>query len=433
MNTPRAAAPRVMLVGAYNMDSLGDLLLLLVTEHYLGSADVVAAAPLEADMTAILGRRVPAFGPLLQRQEFDVIWTVGGGIEGLDLEFAYSMSAGDAEYGLYRESSPAQRVRILRRLAGDEPIHHAYIPSPLAHPLNRSAITVINSVGIAHALGSGYVDVPAPRREAIASLLRGTTFVSVRDKESGDVLTGLGVEHSLAPDAVHAVSALQPGRWNPASDVAIFQIKSGNLATLGVDNVAAALAGSAGLRGMRIRILLSGVHRGIDSFEEKADLVRRVKDLAPSTDVELITERRPLELAARIRDARIVVGDSHHMRVVASAYKVPRVSLNGGVPLPIDKLTRYMRTWDSGMPFDISLDELDGAVARAFVAAEVPAVLARSDELTVLASRNLSSLATCALTMASTQTAAERAERVSYRRRQSDPAQERAERHRERL
>lgn len=58
--------PRVLTVGAYERDNVGDLLFLLVTEQYLRDAEVVAAAPFDADMTSLLDRQVHAYGPLLQ-------------------------------------------------------------------------------------------------------------------------------------------------------------------------------------------------------------------------------------------------------------------------------------------------------------------------------------------------------------------------------
>ena len=85
--------PRVLLVGAYERDNFGDLLFLLVTERYLEGADVVAAAPFAADMRALLGRRIPAYGPLLRDERFDAVWTVGGQVGRIDLERAFKLSA----------------------------------------------------------------------------------------------------------------------------------------------------------------------------------------------------------------------------------------------------------------------------------------------------------------------------------------------------
>ena len=84
---------RVLLVGAYERHNFGDLLFLLLTERCLGDAEVVAAAPFAADMTELLDRQVPAYGPLLDAGRFDAIWTVGGQVGAIDLARAYRMSA----------------------------------------------------------------------------------------------------------------------------------------------------------------------------------------------------------------------------------------------------------------------------------------------------------------------------------------------------
>ena len=60
-----------------------------------------------------------------------------------------------------------------------------------------------------------------------------------------------------------------------------------------------------------------------------------------------------------IRRARVVIGTSLHVRIVAAAYGVPRVSL--AKPKP----TRYARLWDPDMPFDVALEDLDAAVEAA--------------------------------------------------------------------
>jgi hypothetical protein len=54
-------------VGPYERDNVGDLLFLLVTERYLPDAQITASAPFGADMTALLDRKVHAYGPLLRR------------------------------------------------------------------------------------------------------------------------------------------------------------------------------------------------------------------------------------------------------------------------------------------------------------------------------------------------------------------------------
>jgi hypothetical protein len=199
-------APRVLLVGAYERDNFGDLLFLLVTERYLEGADVVAGAPFSADMRDLLGRRIPAYGPLLQAEDFDAIWTVGGQVGRVDLRRAYRMSASPPAWRRFVRSSEAEQVDIMRDAIAGAPLFSPYIPLPFAFPRNAGAVTVLNSIGIAGVRG-----IESSRREVVVAALRGASSISVRDRGSSRLLTELGIDHRLAPDAVHALSVLVPG------------------------------------------------------------------------------------------------------------------------------------------------------------------------------------------------------------------------------
>src|SRR5215218_1336037 len=100
-----SSSRRVLLVGAYERDNFGDLLFLLVTERYL-----VAAAPFSADMRALLGRHIPAYGPLLRDEAFDAIWTVGGQVGRVDLLRAYRMSASPEAWAAFEAAPEAEQA-----------------------------------------------------------------------------------------------------------------------------------------------------------------------------------------------------------------------------------------------------------------------------------------------------------------------------------
>ena len=204
-------------MGAYERDNFGDLLFLLVTERYLDGADVVAAAPFAADMRKLLGRRIPAFGPLLRDEAFDAVWTVGGQVGRVDLERAYKMSASPRAWRRYARASEARRRAILRRRTGGVTIGAPYIPFKDDFPRNAQTLTVLNSVGIAGVRG-----IEPARREPIVAALRAAGAVTVRDRGSSAFLADLGVEHRLLPDAVHALGVLEP-EVEPG-DTAIVQV-----------------------------------------------------------------------------------------------------------------------------------------------------------------------------------------------------------------
>jgi hypothetical protein len=389
--SPHAPAPRILLVGAYERDNFGDLLYLLVTERYLAGADVVASAPFSADMTALLDREVLGYAPLLRSESFDAIWTVGGQVGAIDLRRAYRMSAPAHAYRRYRRRPRPWQERSLHRAAGGTSPLSPYIPSPLEFPRNAGAVRVVNSAGL-----SGIGGVEPVRRAKLLALLRGQTAIAVRDRPSSALLAAHGIEHRLEPDAVHALGALVPSRRDPRSDIAIVQVSSAILRRLDHGAVAAAIAASPRLRALRIRLLLAGTATGHDSMTDCELLASHVRRLAPRLDVEIIGARRPLALVDEIRRARVVVGSSLHVRIAASAYGVPRVSLRRSKP------TRYARTWDPDMPYDVSLPALDAAVGAAMTAAEHPEVAARSAALVQRTHRHLTSLAADVLARAIT-------------------------------
>jgi hypothetical protein len=389
MNT----GPRVLTVGAYQMDNFGDYLLLFVTEEILKDAELVVAAPFTqacaVDVTPMLGRRVHAYGPLLTTRKFDLVWTVGGemggerGTGGLDLEFAYWMSVPPAVYDRFRELSSADREKALRLATGAAPVVSPYIPSLELYPENSSTLSVVNSVGIAHIL-----DGPECRRQELAQLLRRTDLISVRDKESSSLLDSLGITHRLAPDVVHAIGVLWPGERPSEPNVAVLQISRRIVAELGETEIADFLAHSPSLRGMQIRLLLAGTETIVDSVQEKQRLAGQVRSRAPHVDIAVIDERDPRALVEHIRTARVVIGTSLHLRIVSCAYGVPRVTLS----FSSDKPNKYARFWDPHMPHYVTLDSLDEAVKTALARERDPEVLGHSRELSQRAYDNLKSL-----------------------------------------
>lgn len=365
-------AARILAVGTCDFDNFGDLLMLLVTEKYLRETTVrlTSAGTFGWPTVGLLGRQLGAYGPLLESERFDAVWSFGGetGVGYQLVEQLFSLTAPDDKYEEFMRAGPAERERIVRTPTGRARIICPHIPVPEAYPLNSRAVTVINSMGLSQLIRAGDVLLQGQVREPLAgweweqliSTLRDTTVISVRDQESSELLTALGVEHRLAPDVVHAIGLMHPIADRGRSDTAVFQIKSSLLSKLGVANVGAALLDSRQLQGFRIRVLQAGNLRDDDATESSEELVRHIKNIEPARDIELISERDPLALVEHIARAGIVIGSSHHLRVIASSYNVPRVSLSF---LPIR--VGYARLWDPAMPYDVSLHRLERAIENA--------------------------------------------------------------------
>lgn len=346
--------PRVLCVGAYERDNFGDLLFQMVTAPYLAGMDVVYAAPFAADMTELTGLDVPAFGPLLDREQFDAVWTVGGEVGGTSVEYAYWAARGSAALAAYRAAGPQERVALLAEHHGEVPIESPYLPRVSAYPRNRLAASVLNSVGLT-AVGA----LPPARKAGTLGILREATRISVRDRRASALLAEEGIAHTLDPDLVHAIALSRPRPDTTRGDYVLLQISEKQLRTIGVDSFARTIIGSAALRGRPVRLFSAGTAPGHDSLELYAELRDAVRAIDPARPIEVSATLDPWERVDEIAAATLWIGSSLHGRIVACAYGVPRVSLAKR------KLDEYAQTWDPDMPWGIDERTLDAAAAKA--------------------------------------------------------------------
>lgn len=352
------ARERVLFVGAYERDNFGDLLFLLVSEQYLTEAgfDVVAAAPLAADMTELLDRKVDAFVPLLEQESFSQVWTVGGEVGGTRVSTALWMSASAETWRRYKAGDAQQKAAMRRDLIGETDIESPYMPRLSQFPRNSATPAVLNSVGLAGISGRDAGD-----RERLVRILREATAVSVRDRLSSELLSKHGVDHVLVPDVVHTIRYTHPRPEGEAGSGAVLvQANRKFLAAHGIEHVAEALAASPALAPFPIRLFAAGLAPNHDSLEDYEQLAEAVRRHAPGRDIEVIDgSRRPWDLVDEIRRAHLWIGGSLHGRIVSAAYDVPRISL------PKRKLDTYALTWDPDMPYGTTPETLDADVRRA--------------------------------------------------------------------
>jgi hypothetical protein len=132
---------------------------------------------------------------------------------------------------------------------------------------------------------------------------------------------------------------------------------------------------------------LAGTAPGHDSASRYGDIVRRITRLRPDADVGILRDRDPLTIVDQIRRARVAIGTSLHVRVIAAAYGVPRVSLAR------PKVTRYAQTWDAAMPYGVTLDRIDDAVDAALSLGGRAEARTHADELARRADAHLTTLA----------------------------------------
>ena len=342
---------RVLLVGAYERDNLGDLLFLLITEAYFASAQVTAAAPIAADMVSTLDRHIPAAGPLLAAESFDAIWVVGGEVGAVTPAGALRMSAPPSQWQEYVAADPSERSRILTEAYGGTVPESPYIPRPTGYPGNACAMLGLNSVGL-----SGIARVGDEQRLALLSTLRSARPIVVRDEASSRLLARHGIEHNLEPDLVHSLALTRPPEEASPSDYVLVQASQAYLQRAGLEEFAEALARTAFPTNTEIRLFAAGTATGHDSLDDYRAIASLVRRIAPTANIRLSTATHPWDRVDEIRRAKLWVGTSLHGRVVSTAYGVPRVSLN------IAKVNRYADTWDAQMPSGVSVPDLPDAV-----------------------------------------------------------------------
>lgn len=382
MSAPSSDRLRVLTVGAYERDNFGDLLFLQVTEKYLPGAEIVAAAPFAADMTELLDREVGAFGDLLRDESFDAVWSVGGQIGGTNMEAAFRMSMAPDVNVEFKAAPYARQRELLAAAIHDAPLVSPYLPTPAAFPLNAGAVTVVNSAGLA-----GVRARPWHIRKELLEVLRTTDAVSVRDAESSTYLTAEGIEHTLVPDVVHALGVIDPFERVPDADNVVVQASDAILRRIGHHDLARTIVESKHLDGLKVRLLLAGTATGHDSVEHMSRVADEIRRLAPSRDVEIVTDRRPMDLVDHIRRARVVIGSSLHVRIVSAAYHVPRLTFTRAKP------AAYAAHWDPAMPYNVELPDLERAVGIALDLGSRDETVAASTELTRLAHENVARIA----------------------------------------
>lgn len=356
------ARPRILCIGAYERDNFGDLLFQMVTDTYLADvADVVYAAPFAADMTDLTGLDVPAFGPLLESESFDAVWTVGGEVGGTSVDYAYKAAMGSEVFAEYSDSTLEERRATLASHMGSVHVDSPYLPRPSAYARNVTAASVVNSVGVA-----AVKRLPAVRKAAVTGILREATFVSVRDRLASDVLSSAGIEHTLEPDLIHSIALTRPrAADSEPGDYILLQISDGHLKKYSLASFAQAIIDSPALAAHPIRLFLAGTAPGHDSVASYQKIIDRVLAADPSRDITVSSSLKPWDRVDEIAGAKLWIGGSLHGRIVSCAYGVPRVSIAKR------KLDEYAQTWDPDMPWGITPATLDDAVRAALERGEV--------------------------------------------------------------
>jgi hypothetical protein len=358
---PPHPLPLVVACGAYERDNLGDLLFLVVADHFAREVvDVEYTAPIAVDMTALLGRRITSTGTVLAEKPAAGIWTVGGEVGATQREYVYRTAVDDDEWQRFSSLDAAEQDALLDEVMNAR-MESPYVPRPSVFPRNRGARLVLNSVGV-----SGIAGLNPWRATVATSALREADYISVRDPKSAELLERLGIPHRLAPDLVHTIASVLPIDAS-RNDTVLLQLSEGHVRTYGIDAWTSAIVACAELGDRPLRFFIAGSAPAHDSIELYTQLIGRITAERPDWDVALSGARSIEDRVREIATAALWIGSSLHGRILACAYGTKRLSIAK------PKVDVYAETWDVDFPFGVEPATLPTAVSAALAHEPDPA------------------------------------------------------------
>lgn len=192
--------------------------------------------------------------------------------------------------------------------------------------------------------------------EYVHSVLSSSEWVSVRESKTSQALRELGIEAQITPDLVGLIRDVRGQTKETERSGVLFQLS----ARLLEDRYWEVLEFAKCLLSNfpKIKIIAAGVAPGHDSWLLYVRLASDLREV-PEREVELILNLDPLAIVDEVSKSEIVVASSLHMRIVAMAYEVPRVSLF------VEKTLIYAQEWDSYNFFTNDLQKTDQLVDKA--------------------------------------------------------------------
>ncbi|MDQ1203314.1 polysaccharide pyruvyl transferase family protein [Rhodococcus sp. SORGH_AS_0303] len=369
---------RLLLVGAYERDNFGDLLFLERAQQYLVGHNSLATVPFDNECFDASTYALVPYTDALRESSARGVIVVGGEVGGTSATSAYTMSCTDELYREFLKAGRLRKIKIVRSSTELSVFCSPYLPRMSRDSSTHEAAAALNSVGL-----SGLSGLVGTRRFEAWQAVRECSYVSVRDRQSSDLLAKNQISHVLAPDFIHTLLTSPSFRPDVRRNRALIQMKAKVLEQLGVETVASVLSGSKELKNFDLQFFSAGSARGHDSDALYLEVKRLFEKMSPGRRISMPEVGSAQQKAESIAGCGLWVGTSLHGLIISSAFDVPRVGLE------LEKLVRYAETWGEVMPVGVPIADADAAVASALLARSSAAESGRAAELSQLAHNSM--------------------------------------------
>jgi hypothetical protein len=364
---------RTIVFGAFDRHNFGDLLFAHVVATLLRGHELVFAGIAARDLMPWGGHRVESLAQIAADPLMTNLVVAGGEVLTCEAWQAAVMVLGDEEASAAAVcflQDAEWRTDWARQILGTtQRAPYAPSKSMLAH----AGRLIYNAVG---GVELGSCDA-AMRNEVIAAL-RSADSVSVRDRVTQAALAAQGVEAVLVPDCAVLVAELfgdvireRAMSGEPAAVRAGFP--NGYLAVqfsadCGDDATLTIIARELDVAARESQCGIVFFRAGIAPWHDDAEQYRRAAQRMKAR-VHVFESVDIWDICALIAGSRGFAGTSLHGRIIAGAFRLPRVSF---VPPDIamsgrlSKQEAYASTWEMPeLPGAVPRDELAAGIARA--------------------------------------------------------------------
>jgi len=366
--------PYILLIGAFERENLGDLLFPKIFDKILYPYQTVKGSLMGRDMTSIGGDLVVSAKEYLAVMANNLPQAVihcGGETitclkkNGVSMDLPPEIFEHDK--GLYQfcENEIAKKI-----VSSNNPLAYLYNHQDLSPNTKTKFPITFTSVG-----GSSLYKFKDDSKilSAIKSKLESSQFLSVRDSKTQAYLKKyLNIKTMLYPDVVHLLPRTNEVEINQAENnlsvkniiskkpYLLFQASKTTIDDVGIDEITQNLLKIIENSNMSLVFQPAGIASGHGSYKKLQAIANSILSKNNKATVIIQEDRNIWNKVAVIKNCTCAIGTSLHVRIIASSFEKPCVSLQN------EKVSSYVKSWKiDNQPYNIQFQDLPNAIKKA--------------------------------------------------------------------